>query len=423
MKKEDYFRDSLKKSLPLNIGWMKRCFMTIKDDKPHEFVFVKNGKIYVNVDGKETLLDDAKVGEPLFNPNNTITLFPDILKCLKKDVKTTYGIALANMVLLDFGLEGKMEYINGEVSISDIENGLLEVLKDEPLNEAEKKPDEFYTSDIEQLSRADMCMQEWAHIFTISRSEKAITPPPGLDAFKKKTIMEMKKKYGDKLFTEEVHAIEYIDTIKAYYKAYLESDPTLGIVLSNKVLNDSLMMRKVAFGYQKNPFNPDTPDLMILKSLEEGMELTEDAFPHYVNSSRSGSYFRGVATQQSGTIAKNLVLATMSLKYVDGDCGTKRTRRMLVEDPNSYKTRYIIENGKLVNVEDCKKYKGKFIELRDPMYCNAKVGGTCRICAGEMAYKNPNAVVLQSTQAGGDLVNGDMKKMHGSVTKAITLDF
>lgn len=423
MKKADYFRDALRRSLPLNHSWMKRCFMKIVDESPHEFVFIKDKGLYANIDGVETLLEDAKVGSPIFSINDTLDLESDLLLCLKKDVRTTYGLALANMVLLDFGLVGKMEYINEEFSLSDIEDKILDVLQDEPLNEADKKPDGFYTSDIEQLSRGDMCVQEWAHIFTVSRSERGITPPPGLDAFKKKTIMEMKKKYGDKLFTEEVHAIEYIDTIKAYYKEYLEGDPSLGIVLSNKVLNDSLMMRKVAFGYQKNPFNPDTPDLMILKSLEEGMELTEDAFPHYVNSSRSGSYFRGVATQQSGTIAKNLVLATMSLKYSKGDCGSKRTRRMFVMNPSSYKNRYIVEAGKVVNVEDCERYKGKFIELRDPMYCNAKIGETCQICAGEMAFKNPNAVVLQSTQAGGDLVNGDMKKMHGVVTKAIVIEF
>ena len=424
MIKSEYFRSCLKDDKALIQKWINSMFMIIVEEEPvpARYSAIISGTVNVYHNNEWTPLTDAKVGEPIFDVDVSLDMNQDDMKCIEGDIRTTYGIALMNKILLEYGMSNKMPYINGEVSMGDIEDTILPNLHDDVENLEDEEVGKFYVRDIEKLSQADLMVQEQAHIFVVSRSKKSLYPATGIKEEKAKKIKEMEKKYGDKLWSEDIHAVEFFEHMQKFDREYLADDPSLGIVLSNKIVNISRSRRNIAFGNEKNPFNPLTPSKMIMDTLGEELDLTEEKMPYFVNSSRAGSLFRGIDTQKSGSIAKSLVMATMGLKYVDGDCGSKRYRTLLVERGKRFNNRTFNIGGKDVLVVDGTTMDGKVALLRDPMYCNL-VNRYCRTCSGENAYKNPTALVLQATKFGGDLVNGDMKKMHGVETKGILIEF
>lgn len=142
----------------------------------------------------------------------------------------------------------------------------------------------------------------------------------------------------------------------------------------------------------------------------------------YANGVIAGAYPKAVGTQESGYLAKQLIAAlqTVVLDKKDSDCGTNGyiTVTITPELRNDFNYRYIIENGKLVLLDDTNidKYVGKTVKMRSPMYCVGKK--LCRKCAGVIHEKlDIENIGLTSTKVASTLLNLSMKKFHDTSAK------
>jgi hypothetical protein len=400
-----------------------RTFAIIVDEDKNKYIEVRKGKLYANVEDEYLLLTDAVFDEPIFTPDMLVDLTNEDVKTIEEPITSTMMIGIVNLLLGEIALSGKLKYINGEISISKIEKIMLPDFIDAPDDDNDRLPDKYYYDDRLELSKMRSRIREWASIFTVSRSEVSAMPPPGLNKFKKELLKKMEDKYGDALWSDQIHAFEFEKELLAFDQEYLKDGTSEGITLSKKIKNNSRKDKHLSIGFKKNNFDPTQNGKMITKTLSDGISMKRDEFPFYANDLREGSIFRGVQTQKSGSIAKDLVMATMGLKYVDGDCGTKEYRLFEVDDGEKYVGMFHFVGTSTVKIEKASDITGKTIKLRRPRFCKSNVSEFCYKCSGDASINNETGIVLQSTLFGGTLVNLDMKKMHGSGNETVTIEF
>ena len=108
------------------------------------------------------------------------------------------------------------------------------------------------------------------------------------------------------------------------------------------------------------------------------------------------------------------------------DCGTVKGLTMVIpkNKTEDYLYRYIIEDGKLICLtpDVIKKYIGKTVTMRSPMYCIAK-DCICSKCAGEDFYKlGKKAIGLTATKVATTCSRLNMKKFHENLVKTRDID-
>lgn len=418
MKIDEYIKWCYKNKMFLNRKFLYRAMRIIIDEEEDEFIIRSKNDLFVYVDDVKHKLDDIKKDSPVLDISHQLEVDKDSVGIVSGKIKTTVGLLLSNQIMVDYTFNGDMQYINKPFTTRTLEK----IIESNFVNDSEKTEDNYSPLDRSRLSEADLFIEDLANIIVVSTGPQTIHPHLGLEAFKKKTLDDLKKKYGDSLFSEEKHYIEFNKIMQKYDREQLKDDPSLGIVTSNKIIGQSRAKIYGSFGYEKNPFNENTPGKMILKPLNEGYDTSKEALPYYFNSSRAGSLFRGIATQESGATAKSLIGAAISMKYVKADCNTKKTIRTFIENGDDYKNRFIMVGAKPKLFDDLKQFEGKYVDLRDPMTCVLGRTEVCTVCAGTNVEDVPNATILQFVIIGGALLNADMKKMHGKDLILITVD-
>lgn len=424
MNKEEYFRKMIREEIPRNNEWIFRTFATIVDELPDKYATRSGDKLFVDIDGTQTQLTGAKVGEPIFSPDTLIEMTKEDMDIIDKPITTTLMIAIVNLLINKIALKGKIKYINGEVSFSLIEDLMIDKLSDLPEDGEPRREDLFYYDDRLNLSAMRSRIREWAVLFTVAKSEVSAEKPPNLEKFKAELLERMTKKYKSTLWSSPLHAVEFENELLAFDDKFISGGSSHGIVMSKKIIGKSRKDRFLTLGYQRNQFDPEQPAKMIVGSLSNGIELTRKEFPLHVNELRAGSIVRGVQTQQSGSTAKDLVMATMGLKYIGGDCSTDRYLDITVtERGHRYTGMYMMVKGKPKLIENGKDILNVPIKLRRPRFCNSPVSEFCEICGGSGTVGNETGIVLQSTAFGGTMLNLDMKKTHGKVTQTLVIEF
>ena len=135
-------------------------------------------------------------------------------------------------------------------------------------------------------------------------------------------------------------------------------------------------------------------------------------------------------TRVSGYLAKQLLSAMQSevLGDEDSDCGTEGYITVTIpKRTNDFLYRYIKVGSKLVclDEETIKKYIGKEVKMRSPMYCIGvgKEKCLCNKCAGDFYYKlgKRNIGLLCSRPAETTKRLG-MKKFHSNLIKSYQID-
>ena len=417
MTKNEYLKYILSKNLLVDRETLFSMFIVPKKTKPNQAIKLINDEVNVLVDGEYIKLVDGSI--PLFSSNDKMILDSTSIPNITGTIETTFGLAIANFFLTHIGLSDKIPFINESFTVKTLEKLMLpKFVDDEDVTE-----DTFSPIDRNNLSKAITFIEDLANIIVVSKGRTTIHPRKGIEAFKANLVKEMRKKYGDSLFKEEKHFIEFNKAIQQFDREGMKKDPSLGIVTSNKIIGQSRTKLYGSFGYSKNPFNPDTPGTMITKPLNDGYDLAEDKLPVYINSSRAGSLFRGVETQDSGSTAKTLINTAISMIYVDGDCGSTETYDVVLKDYEKYNMRYIQPANKPILIKDFSKFKNTLVKLRDPMFCKSGANKCCRVCSGEYPYNAPHSIIGQFTAIGGKLLNADMKKMHGKDLSNIRISF
>jgi hypothetical protein len=244
----------------------------------------------------------------------------------------------------------------------------------------------------------------------------------------KKKRAELQKKYKKELDEGNATvAVEIENELMDLAKEELKNDPGMTIY-------DSGCKPKFGVAY-KNCFISRGPVYMPHKEkFEIGRQgfldgLDKEDVPQYATSVINGSFAKAIDTGVAGYVTKKLFATYQSvvLGAHGSDCHTKGYREFVLnaDDADKFKNRFVIDNGKLVELteENMAKYVGKKVKMRSPMYCLYPEGKLCNKCAGEMFYRQGiTNVGLTTSSLGNHYLNLLMKSFHESVVRLTSID-
>ena len=411
----EYFRYAIKNELLTTLKFFYST-MTIPLQNSNDYYKVENKKYFVKIDNKYEEVMGKTTDQPLLTIKEPITLFNADLPNIATSVETTVGKAIINYVCLTYNFGAKIPYVNDSmISTKTLENLVCEALKKDVITVQE------YIGFVDSTS----LLQALSRITTISATEKTMTPPPGIIAYKKELMKEFDKKYGKNWVKNMVIVIEFQNLLKAKDTEYLADDPTVGIITSGKVKDNARAKQYLAFGTDAG-FSEDsaaTPSL-VFNSLLEGYPKDIEQLTMIYNSSRAGSYSRGNETKNGGMAAKNLLRATSAVIISEGDCGSKIFKELHVTKEMAEKLigRTVSNGNKLEKITDGNKYIGKTIFIRSPQYCKRTDGTICAVCAGDNLANYRKGATILATDISSVLMTNSLKKMHTSVRKLVKAD-
>jgi len=418
----DYILYAIKHGYLKDIKWYYSMLtIPLKDTKYIKLDSKKDRYVLVLEDGEEELNNITLLEQPL-RTFDKVTVTNEYLKSINKTVDTRLGILIANYNLIEYPFNGKLAYVNGDVSIGKLEKQIAQGMASKPESDVFINIPEYmkYTKSVDFLSQI-------ADIVTISATKKNILPPPGLIAFRNKTIKELQDKYGPHALEDYSHVVELENKLKKFDDDYLKDDPTYGKFTSGKVKNIARVKMYLNFGAERG-FDTSNKATYVDKSLLEGYPL-DDAKKMAVmyNTVRAGSYDRGVGTQEGGVVGKILGRATNSIKIVNHDCGTKIGKRIVLTKDNidKYLFRNIIVNNKTIELdtkETANKYLNKEVMVRSPLYCIEKNHNLCAYCVDDKIKNYPNGMSLIVTDISAIILNTKMKSMHGKVLSTVKIN-
>lgn len=351
----------------------------------------------------------GKVNPPKYNMTDKVDLAPNEYHNPTK-VTTTLGRLVANKFLFEDGLFKVIGYFNKPISsgnLKQIEEQLANAVLDG-------------TIDTDTLSRYYNRIQ-WLGLALHSSvcgsfSEKTIGPLPEVQKLKEALF----KKYEKDL--QGPNGIIYANKIEELLleeaKRVLKDDP--GMDLYNSGARGSFGNNYKNMMVIRGPvWNSVTSRFDVIKScLSEG--IRKEDIPSYGSQVISGAYPKAIGTATAGYYTKKFFAVYQStvLGPRNSDCGSKKFRELLLTEKNfkRVKYRWINDNGKLICLtpEVAKKYYGKIIKLRSPLYCTSR--NLCAKCAGDLPYrlgiKNIGLTVPDISSA---FLNKLMKNFHSSV--------
>lgn len=412
MKRYDYLIYSVKNNFLSDIAWYY-TFFTILDKGMKENKYLRFNNVFeVNLNGKWVELEKINTSSSVFSMIDALDVSKDMISNVTTNVKSSVGRFIANKLLLELPFGNKFEYINSNFSIKSIEKLIANGLIDGSVMVNQ------YIKFVDSVN----FMKGLSRITSVSATPKNILPPDGIEKFKSNLMKEYDKKYGKDWVKDRVKVIEFKEELKAYDKEWLKDDPSYGKLTSGKITNNARVKMFLTFGDESGFDVNDGEFEFVEQSLNETYPKDKDKLTTIFNSSRSGSYNRGKETQKGGTVAKKILRATSNVTIEGKDCGSKRGKYYTITKNllENIKGRYVIESGgKVTKIEDPKKYLGKTIQLRSPMYCLNKNDSFCINCVGEVMAQYKNGISLSTLNISNTILYIPMKKMHNTQVKMV----
>lgn len=428
MNKSNFLFEALKESIRYkDINWLISLLSYVKDDniramEAYDIYYRDDGTYYKNEDGEIVRIEDAPLGEKLFERNEKIDLPPGILVNAPNGCKeTTVGRILQNQVMLCWPFGNKIPYINNRFMPKDIEKGyLLEKLTDTPPEGAPREDNLIYVDEYINFCDACIYLSQLTQTCVPGVTEKAITPPPNAKEYLDKLLEEHKDHLDDPVVIAEIGK-----KMSALDKAYLKGDRSLGFLISPK--KDFEVVRKkmyLFYGFDKTFDDDDTKVNFIKTPLIDGIEW--DKLDNYINGGRIGSFSRGAETQLGGVAFKELIRASSNAHIVEEDCGTTLGLPVFLNEQyaKTYKNFYIIVNGKSILLDDktIPQYLNKEVIVRSPAYCKSSGNGLCSHCCGPYLSLHEKGLSTAVSAMGSTFLYTFMKAMHGKVLATAELD-
>ena len=326
-------------------------------------------------------------------------------------VTTNAGLFIYNKLIVERELQKVLGYVNEPINSSVL--GKIE----EKLSKALLNDEITVDAMVNYLNRTQWLSKQFHSVISGSFTMNTLKPSPKVMKLRNKLL----KENADKIAEGDV--ITAIKIEKELLKAAdeeLSDDPGLDLYKSgargsfgNNFKNISVMKGPV--------FNPTTGEFDIVTSnFMEGIRKEE--LPVYGNAIITGAYPKAIGTATSGYFSKQIIAAlqAVTLDKKGSDCGSKGTQKIVISPTTArdFLYRFIVENGKLVLIDDSnlEKYIGKEVRMRSPMYCIGKK--LCRTCAGLMYEKlEIENIGLTAARVSSTLLNLSMKKFHDSSAK------
>ena len=344
-------------------------------------------------------------GKPYLDVNELVELETGDVPNLKAKTKTTYGIALVNLLMLSHAFGDKIDYINGTIGYDILQSRIIKALHDKVITVPEL--------------RVFLKAASWATgimpLFIAPTSPKSIQGSPEAKALRTKLVAERKDRLDDPTALAEIDtALSKLD------KEYIEGDVTEAFYKSGKAHNVTRKRMYSIFGGEADLEDPSKMNL-VTNSLEEEWDVKQ--MPSMVNALRMGSYKRGAETALGGADFKDLSRMFQNIQITEDDCKSKVGKHILFTNEN-YKrlTGRVTIKGKVVSESDAKGNIGKRVLLRSPQACLTKGSNFCKTCVGEAVAINPNSVGMLAANLGASFLSIMMAAMHGRALKLVEVD-
>lgn len=423
MLKRDYFIEALNNEASLERDWVLSCFsvtdyplmeeVSLQDCYPYQLLKSKKDDsllYYVKKekDGVETLTGYV-VNQPLFAFSDNLELTIGELTNVDRDIKTTYGNALVNSVVVIYPFKDKIPFITGKFDGDVIISIVVKNLKDTPTDDEERDSKAFYIDEVEKCANAATYMEAFSLISVPTTSEKTMVANPAVSKLRD----ELLNKHKHELDNPAVIANIQEQMVKLDKESF-KGDKATGFYLSGKAYN-IVRMRKFGMMGLIGGIGDVKPSL-VTASLAEGWDKTK--INSYIDDIRAGSYARGKTTAISGYGVKLVNSVFQSVTIEEKDCGVKKGNRVKVTEHNygSFVGRYMVaESGKPISITSdlARSLIGKTISVRTPMLCKTKPPAFCATCAGDSISMLPKSVHITASDINSIYMNLAMKSMHG----------
>jgi hypothetical protein len=417
MHKRDYFVLALAKGFHLHKDWILDAFSIVAeshDGKEDPLVLefkeepqirrLPSGYYVADIDGKWEPLEGTERGKPAFSFSELVDLKKGDVANLNENIKTTYGNALLNAVVLVYSCGTKIPYINKRVAVKHLEPYFLK-MTDKPKSESDITVEEYL-----KFGQAMYSLAGLTQLCVPSATAKTMTSDPRINEVR----AELLEKYKDQLHDPVI--IAKIDKVLVDLdRAWLKGDPGEGFYIKDKSYN---VVRKRLYGMYggEDAFGDGTHVTLIEKSLNDGWDITK--LPVMASSLREGSFNRGHQTELGGAIAKEMNRYCTNSTISEEDCGTKLGLPVTLDADGKkrYLNNYAFVDGKevLFTEENIDSFVGKKVEVRSPVYC--KTGGIdyCVHCMGPLLAESPNSLGVQVADIGQNFMLTSMGMMHGT---------
>jgi hypothetical protein len=415
MNKLDFYKKAMAAKLYENKAWVISLMALINEGandyktNPYAYRIVQTPTMFYYCDPEKNLelsiIEDCVPGKPILHFKDPIEMKAGEIANLKTDIVTSVGNVFFNYCCIVHSFGTKMDFLDGEVSISYVEQLVADRMEDNDST----NPNAILVSEYLTFTNAAYYMTNFTQVCVNAGTPKSMMGPPGIAEFKKGLL----EKHKDRLNDPETVATIDAELVK-FDAAYLKGDESETFLISNKSKN---IVRKKMFlmlGAEMGLEEKVGVDL-ITNSLAEGWQTEKWAAMN--NSLRAGTFNRSAQTQLGGESVKWQLRASSNITITDDDCGSK-LGKSLVPSKSTLKRLIgfkVIVDGKQTLVENAEQagaYLGKRLMVRSPMYCKLAKTDYCKACVGARLSLNPPGISLTISEYGSGFLDIFMAAAH-----------
>jgi len=426
MNKLDFYRAAMAEGLFKKRAWVISAMSIINEDfkewtkQPYAYRIVQTSTGCFFCDPTKQLeltpIEDYVVGQPLFNFRQPISMKAGSMPNLKKDLDTTIGNVFFNYCCIVHAFDDKVDYMEGYVSISAVEEMIATRLEDD----GNKRPDALFVSEYLKFVNSVAYLTNFTQLCVWAATEKLLTAPTGIVEFKNGLL----EKNKDRLHDPAVIAAIDAELVK-FDAAYLKGDPCENFLIAKK--SREIVRKKLFLMHGAETGLAEAVSVeLIPNSLAQGWQI--EKFTAMNNSLRAGSFNRSVQTQLGGESVKWLLRASSNIVATIEDCGTILGKTIKVNPTNVGKLvgfSVLVENKPVLvnNNEEAGKYLGQTLIVRSPMYCMLNNTDFCFTCVGKNLAQNPTAISIAVSEYGSSFQNLFMAAAHAKALKLAKMDY
>lgn len=357
--------------------------------------------------------------QPLFRFKEPIKLKAGDVPNLKKDIETTYGNVLFNMMVLVWPFGDKVEFQEGRVNGFKLDNHIASRLQDTPPAGAQRDNKYLYVDEFLKYMEAMSSLAGLAPLCAPAASPKSMTVDPAIIKRRDELFEQYKDQLNDKAILSKIEK-ELVDMDRATFKG----DPAEDFYIKDKTFNVARKRSFIDFGAESG-FSDSGEAITIKKSLQEGWDI--DNLPAMADTLRAGSYNRGAETALGGESVKYFYRVFQNTKVAEEDCGTLDGLYWTITEDNFklFEGLYRQYGGKsvLLTLELLKPLVGSKILVRSPMMCKTEAPSFCAKCIGEAFSRAPTGLHIAASNVGSAFMLASMKAMHGKALQTKKYDF
>lgn len=398
---------------------------SIKKPYPYKLARDPTGIYYYSDDVKQFVkITDANPSEPLYKFLEPITIDSDYFSNVASPIETYIGNVVFNAICIHPVFGAKLPFQTGRVSIGKVEGIIAANLESTPKEGEERNPSTYYVDELIKFQDSISFLNQLDDLATVGATEASITPPPGIEEYKKQLYeSEFKNRLHDPVALEE-----FEKKLKQYAEEnHLKGDAANGTSLAGKTKEIGYKKMFLTIGGEQD-FSDSLEVTPVLNSLDQGWETSSKEFTALVNGGRVGSYSRGSETVNGGVAGKLNIRSIMNFSMESEDC-LVTTGLPRIYNKSNIKLlvgHQMLENGKWLLIESLDqalKYVDKHITVRSPSYC-LKVGDNlCKACCGKSLASNPKGLIAASMEISSIMLNTSMKAMHGKILSVYHYDY